>query len=46
MEAWYNYPDYGLSFQYQDNKNPELGNLYGLYGHFNFYFLREGCNYV
>ncbi|MGX7667419.1 acyloxyacyl hydrolase [Flavobacterium pedocola] len=38
-ESWYNYPDYGLSFQYQDNKNPELGNLYGLYGHFNFYFL-------
>ncbi|MEW5676955.1 acyloxyacyl hydrolase [Flavobacterium enshiense] len=38
-EAWYNYPDYGLSFQAQNNKNPELGNLYGLYGHFNFYFL-------
>ncbi|HSD13323.1 MAG TPA: acyloxyacyl hydrolase [Flavobacterium sp.] len=37
-ESWYNYPDYGVSFQYQDNKNPELGNLYGLYGHMNFYF--------
>nr|WP_294937214.1 acyloxyacyl hydrolase [uncultured Flavobacterium sp.] len=40
-EAWYNYPDYGLSFQYQNNKNPELGDLYGLYGHFNFYFLNR-----
>ncbi|WP_313807838.1 acyloxyacyl hydrolase [Flavobacterium sp.] len=40
-EAWYNYPDYGLSFQYQDNKNPELGNMYGLYGHFNFYFFKR-----
>lgn len=40
-EAWYNYPDYGLSFQYQNNKNPELGDLFGLYGHFNFYFLHR-----
>jgi lipid A 3-O-deacylase PagL len=40
-EAWYNYPDYGLSFQYQNNKNPELGNLYGLYAHYNFYFLNR-----
>lgn len=40
-EAWYNYPDYGLSFQYQNNKNPELGDLYGLYAHYNFYFLNR-----
>lgn len=40
-EAWYNYPEYGFSFQYQNNKNPELGNLYGIYGHFNFYFLKR-----
>lgn len=40
-ESWYNYPDYGLSFQYQNNKNPELGDLYGLYAHYNFYFLNR-----
>ena len=43
-EAWherYNYPDYGVSFSYQDLKNKTLGNNYGLYGHFNFYFLKR-----
>lgn len=39
--AWYNYPDYGLSFQYQNNKNDILGNLYGLYAHMNFYFFNK-----
>ena len=40
-EALYNYPDVGLSFHYQDMKNPVLGNMYGLYGHYNFYFLQR-----
>ncbi|WP_386129453.1 acyloxyacyl hydrolase [Winogradskyella litorisediminis] len=42
--AWeqsYNYPDYGVSFIYQDLKNPVLGNNFGLYGHYNFYFLNR-----
>jgi hypothetical protein len=41
-KAWhsaYNFPDYGLSFHYQDMKNETLGDMYGLYGHYNFYFL-------
>ena len=43
-EAWqerYNYPDYGASFIYQDLKNNELGYSYGIYGHYNFYFLKR-----
>lgn len=34
----YNYPDVGISFHYQNNHNTVLGNLYGLYAHYNFYF--------
>lgn len=44
LNAWerrYNYPDWGFSFAYQDMKNEELGDNYGLYGHYNFYFLRR-----
>lgn len=37
----YNYPDYGGSFHYQDMKNESLGEMYSLYGHYNFYFLRR-----
>lgn len=40
-EALYNYPDVGLSFHYQAMKNPVLGDMYGLYGHYNFYFLKR-----
>ena len=40
-EARYNYPDYGFSFVSQDQKNPYLGENYGLYGHFNFYALNR-----
>ncbi len=43
-KAWherYNYPDYGVSFAYQDFKNEVLGTNYSLYGHFNFYFLKR-----
>jgi hypothetical protein len=42
--AWeqrYNYPDYGVSFTYQNLKNDVLGNNYALYGHYNIYFLKR-----
>ncbi|MDY2585751.1 acyloxyacyl hydrolase [Winogradskyella aquimaris] len=43
-EAWqqrFNYPDYGASFIYQDLKNDVLGENYGLYAHYNFYFFKR-----
>lgn len=40
-EQRYNYPDYGVSFSYQDLKNDVLGKNYALYGHYNFYFLNR-----
>ena len=40
-EARYNYPDYGFSFVYQNLHNEFLGHNYGVYGHFNFYFLNR-----
>lgn len=43
-KAWqqrYNYPDYGASFMYQDFKNSKLGDSYGLYAHYNFYFFKR-----
>ncbi len=40
-EQRYNYPDYGVSFAYQNLKNDILGNNYSLYAHYNFYFLRR-----
>lgn len=39
--ARYNYPDQGLSFIYQDMANPHIGEIFGLYGHFNFYFFKR-----
>lgn len=44
-QSEYNFPDYGLSFQYQGNKNETLGDLYGLYGHYNFYFLKRNLQF-
>ncbi|WP_299888938.1 acyloxyacyl hydrolase [uncultured Lacinutrix sp.] len=40
-ESRYNYPDYGASFIYQDLKNEFLGDNYGIYAHYNFYFLKR-----
>jgi hypothetical protein len=43
-QAWeqrYNYPDYGATFVYQDLKNDVLGESFGLYGHYNFYFFKR-----
>lgn len=40
-EQRYNYPDYGVSFSYQDLKNNVLGDNYALYAHYNFYWLNR-----
>lgn len=40
-ESAYNYPEYGASFHYQDMKNEALGKMYGLYAHYNFFFLQR-----
>ena len=48
VEEWqqgYNYPDLGASFIYQDMVNPILGDQYGLYAHFNFYFLKRNLQF-
>lgn len=40
-EHLYNYPDYGFSVSYQNLKNEFLGENYGVYAHYNFYFLKR-----
>ncbi|MGV6827979.1 MAG: acyloxyacyl hydrolase [Flavobacteriales bacterium] len=40
-EQLFNYPDWGLSFIYQDTKNKSLGNNFGLDAHINFYLLKR-----
>ena len=40
-EQRYNYPDYGVSFAYQNLKNNALGNVTSAYAHYNFYFLKR-----
>ncbi len=40
-ERLYNYPEYGVSFLYQEMDNGILGEHYGLYGHYSFYFLKR-----
>lgn len=40
-ERRYNYPDWGFSFIYQDFGNEIVGKNYGVYGHYNFYFLKR-----
>lgn len=37
----YNYPDWGLTFTFQDFKNESLGYNYGLYAHYNFYAFKR-----
>jgi len=37
----YNYPDYGVSFIYQNMDNQFLGVHYGLFLHYNFYFFKR-----
>ncbi|MEH6535364.1 MAG: acyloxyacyl hydrolase [Psychroserpens sp.] len=43
-ESRFNYPDWGFSFVYQDMKSETLGENYGLYAHYNFYFLKRNIN--
>lgn len=40
-EQRFNYPDYGVSFTYQNLKNEALGENYAIYGHYNFYFFNR-----
>ena len=40
-ERLYNAPDYGVSFIYQDMDNEFLGENFGLYLHYNFYFFKR-----
>ncbi len=37
----YNYPDFGYSIGYQNYKSEVLGELYAIYGHYNFYLLNR-----
>lgn len=40
-ESDFGYPDTGYTFVYQNTNNPTLGKHFGLYGHYNFYFLKR-----
>lgn len=40
-ERRHNYPDIGFTFSFQDLKNTNLGELYGLYSHISWYFLKR-----
>ncbi len=40
-EQRYNYPDWGVTLAYQNMQNEYLGEVVGLYGHFNWYFLNR-----
>lgn len=40
-EQRYNYPDYGVSYAYQNLKNEVLGDVSSLYAHYNFYFFKR-----
>ena len=40
-ERLHHYPDVGFSFIYQNMHNSTLGKHYGLYAHYNFYFLKR-----
>lgn len=40
-ERRYNYPDWGFSLIYHDGKNEALGDIVGIYGHYNFYFFNR-----
>lgn len=44
-EADYGYPDTGLTLVYQDMNNPTLGEHFGLYAHYNFYFFKRNLQF-
>lgn len=44
QEEWeqaYNFPDFGYSFIYQNMNNSTLGEHYGVFLHYNFYYLKR-----
>lgn len=40
-EQRYNFPDYGVTYVYQNMKNDVLGSVSSLYAHYNFYFFNR-----
>nr|WP_236778474.1 acyloxyacyl hydrolase [Pseudalgibacter alginicilyticus] len=40
-EQRFNYPDYGVTYSYQNMKNDILGSVASVYGHYSFYFLNR-----
>lgn len=44
-EADYGYPDTGFTFAYQNMNNPTLGENFGVYAHYNFYFLKRNVQF-
>lgn len=44
-ESLYGYPDTGLSFIYQNMNNATLGEHFGLYAHYNFYFFKRNVQF-
>ncbi len=44
-ERKFNYPDVGFSFVYQNMNNKTLGNNFGLYAHYNFYFFKRNVQF-
>ncbi|WP_222983319.1 acyloxyacyl hydrolase [Flagellimonas meishanensis] len=44
-ESRFGYPDTGFSFVYHDTNNSTLGTHYGLYAHYNFYFLKRNLQF-
>lgn len=44
LDEWerrYNYPDWGFSAAYHHSQNRHLGDMLGIYGHINWYFLKR-----
>lgn len=44
-ERLYNFPDWGVSFVYQDLDNPVLGENYSLLAHYTWYFFNRNLNF-
>lgn len=44
-ERRYNYPDWGFSMAYQNMHNESLGEVLGVYGHLNWYFLKRNLRF-
>ncbi|WP_136466193.1 acyloxyacyl hydrolase [Flagellimonas onchidii] len=44
-ESLYGYPDTGFSFIYQNMNNSTLGENFGLYAHYNFYFFKRNLQF-